>query len=90
LEIMLPEEILGEVMGDLQTRRSIIMGMDSKGNYQVIKARTPLAALDRYSTTLRSLSQGRASFTQHFADYAQVPTELQLKLSKELQEVELV
>lgn len=86
LEIFLPEEIMGEVMGDLQTRRSIIMGIDSKGNNQVIKARTPLAELDRYSTTLRSLSQGRASFAQRFAEYAQVPYEIQQKLSKELQE----
>ncbi|MBX2945792.1 MAG: elongation factor G [Cyclobacteriaceae bacterium] len=89
LEILVPEEIMGEVMGDLQTRRSMIMGIDSKGKYQVIKARTPLAELDRYSTTLRSLSQGRASFTQRFAEFAQVPFEIQQKLAKELHEVEL-
>jgi elongation factor G len=90
IEILLPEEIMGEVMGDLQTRRSIILGIDSKGNYQVIKARTPLAELDRYSTTLRSMSQGRASFTQRFAEYAQVPFEIQQKLAKELHEEEMV
>lgn len=90
IEIMLPEEIMGDVMGDLQTRRSIIMGIDAKGNYQVIKARTPLAELDRYSTTLRSLSQGRASFSQQFAEFAQVPYEIQQKLSKQVQEAELV
>lgn len=89
LEILVPEEIMGEVMGDLQTRRSMIMGIDSKGKYQVIKARTPLAELDRYSTTLRSLSQGRASFSQRFAEFAQVPFEIQQKLAKELQEVEM-
>ena len=88
LEIMLPEEIMGDVMGDLQTRRSMIMGIDSRGNYQIIKAKTPLAELDKYSTTLRSMSQGRASFTQHFSEYTQVPSEIQHKLSKELQEVE--
>jgi elongation factor G len=77
-------------MGDLQTRRSIIMGIDSKGNYQVIKARTPLAELDRYTTTLRSLSQGRASFSQRFAEFTQVPYEIQQKLAKVLQEEELV
>ena len=80
--LLLPEDVMGEVMGDLQTRRSLIMGMDSKENYQVIKARTPLAELDRYSTTLRSLSQGRAGFTQHFADFATVPYDLQSKLRK--------
>jgi len=90
LEIIVPEEIMGDVMGDLQTRRSLIMGMDTRGNYQVIKARTPLAELDRYSTTLRSLSQGRASFTQKFADFVPVPFEVQQKLTRELQEMEAV
>jgi elongation factor G len=90
LDIMLPEEIMGDVMGDLQTRRSLIMGIDTKGNYQVIKAKTPLAELDKYSTTLRSMSQGRASFTQRFAEYTQVPGDVQHKLSKELHEVEAV
>ncbi|AYB34977.1 elongation factor G [Chryseolinea soli] len=90
VEIMLPEDVMGEVMGDLQTRRSLIMGMDSKGSYQVIKAKTPLAELDRYSTTLRSLSQGRARFTQTFSEFSSVPFELQQKLSKQLQEVEAV
>jgi elongation factor G len=90
VEILLPEDVMGEVMGDLQTRRSLIMGMDSKGNYQVIRARTPLAELDRYSTTLRSLTQGRASFTQRFADFVPVPFDLQQRLAKELQTVEAV
>ena len=90
MEIMVPEEIMGDVMGDLQTRRALIMGVDTKGNYQVIKARTPLAELDRYSTTLRSLSQGRASFSHKFADFVPVPLEVQQKLAKELQEVETV
>jgi len=90
LEIMLPEDVMGEVMGDLQTRRSLIMGMDTKENFQIIKARTPLAELDRYSTTLRSLSQGRANFTQHFAEFATVPYDLQSKLEKQAHEVALV
>ncbi|GHN01048.1 elongation factor G [Cytophagales bacterium WSM2-2] len=82
LEIKVPEEIMGDVMGDLQTRRALIMGVDTSGNYQVIKARAPLAELDKYSTALRSISQGRASFTQHLADYVPVPSDLQQKLSK--------
>ena len=90
LEVMMPEEMMGMVMGDLQTRRSIIMGMDTKGRYQVIKARTPLAELDRYSTTLRSLTQGRAMFKQTFADYVAVPFDVQQKLSKQVQELEVV
>jgi elongation factor G len=82
LEVMVPEEIVGDVMGDLQTRRSMIMGIDTNGNYQVIKARTPLAELDRYSTTLRSLSQGRGTFSQRASDFVTVPAELQQKLAK--------
>ena len=89
LEILMPEEVMGDVMSDLQTRRSLIMGMDSKGSLQVIKARTPLAELDRYSTTLRSLSQGRASFTQRFADYVAVPYEVQQDIAKQFHEVEV-
>ncbi len=89
LEVMLPEDVMGEVMGDLQTRRSLIMGMDSKGNYQVIRAKTPLAELDRYSTTLRSLSQGRARFTQHFAEFSPVPFDVQQKLAKHTRELEM-
>jgi elongation factor G len=89
IEIMLPEDVMGEVMGDLQTRRALIMGIDSKNNFQVINARVPLAELDRYSTTLRSLSQGRARFTQRFAEFAQVPGDIQHKLAKKTQELEL-
>ena len=89
LEVLVPEEIMGDVMGDLQTRRSLIMGIDTKGNYQVIKARTPLAELNKYSTSLRSLSQGRASFNQKFADYVPVPSEVQQKLAKQTQLAEV-
>ncbi len=90
LEVVVPEEIMGDVMGDLQTRRSMIMGIDTKGNYQVIKARTPLAELNKYSTSLRSLSQGRASFSQKFAEYVSVPFEIQQKLAKQTQLEEAV
>jgi elongation factor G len=90
LEILLPEEVMGDVMGDLQTRRSLIMGIDSKGHYQVIKARTPLAELDRYSTTLRSMTQGRANFTQQFAEFIPVPFEVQNKVAQASRELETV
>ena len=89
LEVVVPEEVVGDVMGDLQTRRSLIMGIDTKEKYQVIKARTPLAELDRYSTTLRSLSQGRGTFTQKFAEFVVVPMDLQMKLAKETKVSEL-
>jgi elongation factor G len=90
LEVMVPEEMMGDVMGDLQTRRSLILGIDSKGSYQVIKARTPLAELNKYSTSLRSLTQGRGSFTQKFAEFVPVPFEIQQKLSKQTQLEEVV
>lgn len=80
LEVRVPTDLLGEVMTDLQGRRSIVMGMDSSGRYQVIKALTPLAELDRYSTALRSLTQGRGTHTERFHAYQQVPGELQHKL----------
>lgn len=83
LEVMVPEELMGDVMTDLQGRRSIIMGMDSENNYQVIKAKTPLAEMYKYTTTLRSLTQGKASFKAKFAEYSPVPPDIQQKLYKE-------
>jgi len=82
-EVMVPEELMGDVMTDLQGRRAIIMGMDSQGNFQVIKAKTPLAEMDRYSTTLRSLTHGRASFVSTFSEYSPVPGDLQKKLARD-------
>ncbi|MBR9999571.1 MAG: elongation factor G [Cyclobacteriaceae bacterium] len=83
VEVMVPEDLMGEVMTDLQSRRSIIMGMDAVNNYQVIKARTPLAEMYKYTTTLRSLTQGRASFKARFAEYSPVPPDLQQRLYEE-------
>lgn len=80
LEVVVPEELMGDVMTDLQTRRSIITGMDNKGSYKVIKSNTPLAELDRYSTSLRSITQGRGNFSGKFYDYQAVPGDIQKKL----------
>lgn len=80
VEIMVPEDLMGDVMTDLQGRRSIIMGMDAVNNYQVIKAKTPLAEMYKYTTTLRSLTQGRASFSAKFSEYSPVPPDIQQKL----------
>ncbi len=82
LIIQVPEELMGDVMTDLQTRRSIILGIEAKGNYQIIKAKTPLAELGKYSTSLRSLTQGRASFRSSFAEFALVPSNVQEVLIK--------
>jgi elongation factor G len=83
VEVLVPEELMGDVVTDLQTRRSIILGMDNKGKYQVIKARTPLAELDKYSTSLRSITQGRGNYSGRFVEYAPVPGEIQKKLADE-------
>lgn len=83
LEILCSDDVMGEIMGDLQTRRAIIQGMEASGHYQKILAKVPLAELHSYSSTLRSLSQGRAKFTQQFAEYSQVPHEMQVKLTED-------
>lgn len=83
IEVRVPQDLLGDVMTDLQGRRSMILGMDPSGGYQVIKAHTPLAELDRYSTTLRSITQGRGSYTEEFHDYVPVPPDVQKKLINE-------
>ena len=88
VEILTPEESMGDIMSDLQTRRAIIQGMDSAGHYQKIIAKVPLAELYRYSSTLRSLSQGRAKFSQKFAEYSPVPHDLQQKLIEEYKAAE--
>ncbi len=82
VEVVVPEEKMGDVMTDLQGRRAVIMGMDSEGNYQKIKARVPLAEMNRYSTALSSITSGRAIYSLKFAEYAQVPGEVQTALLK--------
>ncbi len=82
LEVVVPEEMMGNVMTDLQSRRSIIVGMDSVGRYQRIKAKTPQSELHNFSTTLRSLSQGKGTFSSKFANFEQVPTNVQQELIK--------
>jgi len=88
VEVIVPEEKMGEVMTDLQGRRAIIMGMDSEGNYQKIIARVPLAEMNRYSTALSSITSGRATYNMKFSEYAQVPGEIQDKLLKAYEDQE--
>ncbi len=82
LEVMCDADVMGNVMGDLQTRRAIISGMDAEGHYQVIRARVPLKELHLYTATLRALTQGKAKFNMQFAEYASVPGDLQHKLAE--------
>ena len=85
LEVLVPEEYMGDVMTDLQSRRAMVEGFTAEANYQKIVAQVPLAELDRYATTLSSLTQGRALHSQRFLEYQTVPGEVQQKLMKELQ-----
>jgi len=82
LDVQVPEDMLGNVMTDLQSRRSIILGIDTKGKYQIIKAKAPAAELFGFSTNLRSLTQGRGTFTSKFSAFEAVPNALQEELIK--------
>lgn len=73
VEVITPEEYMGDIIGDLNSRRGQVGGMNARGNAQVIDAMVPLAEMFGYVNTLRSLSQGRAQYTMQFAHYAQVP-----------------
>jgi elongation factor G len=86
VEVTIPEEMMGAAMTDLQGRRAMIMGMDAKGKNQVIRARVPLAEMQRYATSLSSITSGRGVFSMQFAEYAQVPGDVQDKLLKEYEE----
>ncbi|MBO8126675.1 MAG: elongation factor G [Firmicutes bacterium] len=76
VEIVVPEEYMGDVMGDLNKKRGKILGMDPQNGYQVIKALVPQAEMFRYATDLRSITQARGSFTTEFDHYEEVPAQL--------------
>ena len=73
VEVVTPEDYMGDCIGDLNSRRGQILGMEARGNAQVINAMVPLANMFGYVNTLRSMSQGRAQYTMHFDHYEQVP-----------------
>ncbi|CAM2065946.1 elongation factor G [Sulfidibacter corallicola] len=81
LEIRIPEEYMGAVMGDVSQRRGKVLGMDSEGNFQIIHAEIPLAELWKYSSNLRSISQGRGRHSRKFSHYEPVPKEIQTRLT---------
>ena len=80
VEISCPDDQVGAVMGDLQTRMAVVEGMEAEGHFQKITAKVPLAQMHQYSSSLRSLTQGRARFNMQFASYAPVAFEVQKKL----------
>ena len=83
VEVLCPDDLTGAVMGDLQSRRAIVEGIDSEGHFQKVIAKVPLAEMEGYSSSLRSITQGRAKFKMRFLAYEAVPFELQRKLVDE-------
>ena len=73
VEVVTPEEYMGDIIGDLNSRRGNVSGMDQRGIARVIDAMVPLANMFGYVNTLRSMSQGRAQYTMHFSHYEKVP-----------------
>ncbi len=85
VEVLVPADYMGDVMSDLQGRRGMIMGMESEGNYQVLRAKVPLKEMSTYSTSLSSITGGSGSFVMSFSSYELVPTDVQNELIKEFE-----
>ncbi len=83
VDIKVPEDYMGDVMGDISSRRGKIMGMDTEGAFQRIKAQVPQAELYHYSTTLRSLTGGRGIHSEEFSHYEEVPRDMEAKVTSE-------
>ena len=81
VEVRCPDDLTGNIMGDLQTRRGIVEGIDGEGHFTVVKAQVPHAELHQYASALRGLTQGRARFSMRFDHYAPVSVEMQRKLA---------
>jgi elongation factor G len=82
VEVTVPEEYMGDVIGDINSRRGKIQGMESRLNLQIIKAYIPLSEMFGYSTVLRSLTQGRATYSMQFSHYDPVPQNISEELIK--------
>ena len=84
VEVVTPEEFMGDVIGDLNSRRGQIQGTDSRGNAQVVEAFVPLANMFGYVNELRSFSQGRAQYTMQFSHYDEVPANVAAEVKEKL------
>lgn len=89
IEVTLPADYMGDVMSDLSSRRGQIQGMDAEGSIQKIKAIVPLQELDQYTTRLKSMTQGSATYSRKFHSYGQVPHEIQKRVIEETLEAEM-
>jgi elongation factor G len=83
VEVACPDECMGDVIGDLNSRRGKVLGMDRKGQSQVIKAVVPMAEILKYAPDLRSITSGRGSFETHFSHYEEAPPPIAEKIIKE-------
>lgn len=88
VEVLCPDDLTGSVIGDLQTRRAIVEGMDAEGHFTKVIAKVPLAEMHDYSSSLRSITQGRAKFMMRFEEYSTVPFEIQKKLQEDYHKME--
>ncbi|WP_289734243.1 elongation factor G [Paramuribaculum intestinale] len=86
VDVMVPADVMGDVMSDLQGRRAMIMGMSSENGFEKISAKVPLKEMSSYSTALSSITGGRSSFSMKFASYELVPSDVQEKLLKDYAE----
>mgnify|MGYP003513811983 FL=1 len=82
VEVVIPEEYLGDIMGDITSRRGRVEGMDARGNAQVVRSMVPLAQMFGYATSLRSNTQGRGVFSMHFDHYEEVPKSISEEIIK--------
>jgi len=89
VEVLVPSDHMGDVMSDLQGRRAIVQGMSSEAGFEKITAKVPLSEMNKYSTALSSLTSGRAIYTMEFAEYAQVPGDIQEKLLHAYEELQM-
>jgi elongation factor G len=84
VEVVTPEDYMGDIIGDLNSRRGQVTGMDQRGNARVITAMVPLASMFGYVNTLRSMSQGRAQYTMFFDKYGDVPQQVSEEVRQKL------
>jgi elongation factor G len=82
VEVVTPEVYMGDVMGDLSSRRGRVGGMEARGATQVVNAQVPLSEMFGYSTDLRSRTQGRATYTMQFSEYQEVPASISEEIVK--------
>ena len=85
LKVTVPNDLTGDIIGDLNTKRARVSGMNPEGDTNVIEAHVPLSEIQRYTIDLKSMTQGRATYTMEFDHYEEVPAQLQEKIIAEAQ-----